>query len=179
MTEMTEAGPSNRFDITIDDYVGKSGIAGKSFVIRGDDTKRFKDQLRAAGGKFNPMLDGGPGWIFSVKKKEEIQVLLDQIQGGDIKGDQPTSRKINIPGQARTQAVTYTFPRPNQKSILTILSDGISAKYHISSIETHDGIVDTIFIFPDGKPMDIKKAVVVNGKWQIWCHPNEHSITFS
>ncbi len=44
------------------------------------DTKPFKDQLLALGGKFNENLRRGeektPGWIFPVKRKEELERFI-------------------------------------------------------------------------------------------------------
>jgi hypothetical protein len=43
----------------------------KAFAVLGD-TKPVKDQLKALGGKFNPHLKCGAGWIFSKKKLNEV-----------------------------------------------------------------------------------------------------------
>jgi hypothetical protein len=53
-------------DITILDYTEKS------FVLRGD-TKEYSRFLADSGGKWNPNLKDGAGWIFSMKKKQEIE----------------------------------------------------------------------------------------------------------
>lgn len=44
----------------------------KSILIKGD-TKPLKEKLKELGGRYNPTLGG---WIFSKKKKEEIQKSL-------------------------------------------------------------------------------------------------------
>ena len=49
----------------------------KSFVIRGDDTKKFKDTLKELGGKWNPSLKDGSGWIFSNARKEQLEKFLE------------------------------------------------------------------------------------------------------
>ena len=56
-------------DITITDYTEKS------FVIRGD-TKEYSRFLADSGGKWNPNLKDGAGWIFSMKNKEKIELWL-------------------------------------------------------------------------------------------------------
>ena len=56
-------------DITITDYTEKS------FVLRGD-TKEYSRFLADSGGKWNPNLKDGDGWIFSMKKKENIETWL-------------------------------------------------------------------------------------------------------
>lgn len=40
------------------------------------DTKAIKDTLKAMGGKFNPRLSCGAGWIFSAKKRDDLQRLI-------------------------------------------------------------------------------------------------------
>jgi len=48
--------------------------SNKSFVVRGD-TKPMKKELKEAGGRWNPNLKGGAGWIFGNKRKEQVEVL--------------------------------------------------------------------------------------------------------
>jgi hypothetical protein len=59
--------------ITIQDY------SDRSIVVFGTDTKKYKDKLKEMGGKYNGNLSVGPGWIFSNKKKEEIQSWYDNL----------------------------------------------------------------------------------------------------
>lgn len=54
----------------------------KSFVIRGD-TKKYKDKLKALGGRWNRKLLNGPGWIFSNKKKSSELLKLIQTSKTD------------------------------------------------------------------------------------------------
>jgi len=59
--------------ITIQDY------SERSIVVFGTDTKKYKDKLKEMGGKYNGNLSVGPGWIFSNKKKEDIQSWYDNL----------------------------------------------------------------------------------------------------
>ncbi len=43
-----------------------------SFVVRGD-TKDHKVQLKNLGGKWNPNLKGGAGWIFKIGNIENVK----------------------------------------------------------------------------------------------------------
>lgn len=56
-------------DFSIVDY------SEKAIAIIGD-TKAVKDQLKKLGGRFNPRLSCGAGWIFSKKKESEIRAAL-------------------------------------------------------------------------------------------------------
>jgi hypothetical protein len=48
-------------------FLRKENYNNRSFVVRGD-TKTFKSQLKALGGRWNPNLKGGEGWIFSINQ---------------------------------------------------------------------------------------------------------------
>jgi hypothetical protein len=52
----------------------------RAIALKGEGTKQIKDQLKALGGKFNRYLksDNGQfaGWIFSVKRQNEVTELL-------------------------------------------------------------------------------------------------------
>lgn len=47
----------------------------KAFAIIGE-TKEIKDQLKKLGGRFNPRLKCGAGWIFPKCKGKEIATAL-------------------------------------------------------------------------------------------------------
>ena len=51
----------------------------KSFVVRGDDTIKFKDTLKEFGGKWNSSLKDGSGWIFSSIHKEKIEKFIELV----------------------------------------------------------------------------------------------------
>ncbi len=57
-------------DIKIVDY------SDKSFAVVGKDTIKIKDRLKSNGGKFNPYLKCGAGWIFSISNKTKIEKLI-------------------------------------------------------------------------------------------------------
>lgn len=52
----------------------------KAIAIVGD-TKDIKDKLKELGGRFNPRLSCGAGWVFSKKQRAEVEKLL---QGGKV-----------------------------------------------------------------------------------------------
>ena len=47
----------------------------KAIAVVGD-TKEIKDSLKQLGGKFNPRLSCGAGWIFSAKKRADVEKFL-------------------------------------------------------------------------------------------------------
>jgi len=56
-------------DIKIVDY------SDKAIAVFGN-TRPIKDKLKAIGGRFNPRLKGGAGWIFPKTKKEQVLSIL-------------------------------------------------------------------------------------------------------
>lgn len=47
----------------------------KAIAVTGD-TRPLADKLKALGGRFNPRLTCGPGWIFSKRQEAEVRALL-------------------------------------------------------------------------------------------------------
>lgn len=47
----------------------------KAFAIVGE-TKEIKEILKSLGGRYNPHLNCGAGWIFSKKKEQEVKSKL-------------------------------------------------------------------------------------------------------
>ena len=47
----------------------------RAIVVRGD-TKSVKDILKNLGGRFNPRLNGGAGWIFSARSEAKVREVL-------------------------------------------------------------------------------------------------------
>ena len=65
----------------------------KSFVLRGNGTKEFRGNLMSIGGKWNTGLVGGPGWIFSNNKRQNLDILLSEISSGQAVAVAPPARK--------------------------------------------------------------------------------------
>jgi hypothetical protein len=49
----------------------------KSVAVYGN-TKEIKEQLKERGGRFNPRLKEGPGWIFSKKQEGALRDLIEK-----------------------------------------------------------------------------------------------------
>ena len=75
-------------DITITDYTEKS------FVLRGD-TKEYSRFLADSGGKWNPNLTDGAGWIFSMKKREKIESWIKSESKNESNLDSKSKNEIN------------------------------------------------------------------------------------
>ena len=76
-------------DISIEQY------SERSIVVRGD-TRKYKEDLKKLGGKYNSRLRGEPGWIFPKTKEDDINSF---IKGGQ----RIVSEKEAEEGEVRTR----------------------------------------------------------------------------
>lgn len=63
----------------------------KCYAVQGN-TKPSKDKLKAMGGKFNPHLKGGAGWIFPLKKEAELKAFISTPDYVQAQEDAATDR---------------------------------------------------------------------------------------
>jgi len=66
----------------------------KSFVIRGEETKEYKDKLKELGGKWNSNLKDGGGWIFSNNNKNKVQDWVNTLV--DLPKEDFVSKKYDL-----------------------------------------------------------------------------------
>ena len=52
-----------------------SDYTDKSIAVQGD-TRKYKEDLKKLGGKYNPQLKGGPGWIFPKTSEKDINSFI-------------------------------------------------------------------------------------------------------
>ena len=53
----------------------------KCIVVTGD-TKPIKNELKDLGGKYNPNLATGPGWVFKVEERDKVEAFIKGITKG-------------------------------------------------------------------------------------------------
>jgi hypothetical protein len=70
--------------LTIEPY------SDQSFAVRGGLTRNYTAQLKKLGGKYNPNLRGGPGWIFSNRARADADQLVNAINSGQIPPSAPS-----------------------------------------------------------------------------------------
>lgn len=66
-------------DLNVQEYTEKS------IVLTGEDTKAYKEELKKIGGRYNPYLKCGPGWIFSKKKEDELKEKIKELEKDNSK----------------------------------------------------------------------------------------------
>lgn len=77
----------------------------KAVAITGD-TRAYKSELKAAGGRFNAKLSCGAGWIFSKKAIKSLEALVAKANGGDTPVI-PERKEDNPLDGARVYVGTY------------------------------------------------------------------------
>jgi hypothetical protein len=113
-------------DITISDYTDKS------IVVHGD-TRKYKEDLKKLGGKYNGILKNGPGWIFP---KSNVEELRSFINGGKrlvseteaIQGEELSRQRAKEWAERETKIVQV---KPIQSS--TVIKPSVVASISNSS----------------------------------------------
>jgi hypothetical protein len=107
-------------DITIADYTDKS------IVVQGD-TRKYKEDLKKLGGKYNGILKNGPGWIFPKSNVEELRSFInggkrlvseaEAIQGEELSKQRAKEwyeKESKTSGQPSSQPSTQTSNHPSR-----------------------------------------------------------------
>lgn len=152
----------------------------KSFVLIGEDTKIYKEQLKKLNGKFSKVLDkeickDGIGWIFSKKNRERVDKFLADLSTQKSDTLLPTVITVTET-ESKVQIVKWKVPRPKVGQKVNVSVNSTSLEGTIAEIETHNDIIDTFYIdTQEGK----SKVVIINGKWQIFGLSNPHFVKFT
>jgi len=161
----------------------KEDYSEKSFAVYGD-TKEFKDTLKALGGKFNRYLkiegETRNGWIYPKSKQEQVVEFVMKANAGETDYELPASNTTDLPTvnpmkNQRFQYVKYKVYRPREGQKVQLKASGKTVDGEIVKLETHNDIVDTLYIDFEGQT---SMAVIARGKWQIWGYNVSHSLFF-
>lgn len=91
-------------DIIVSDYTERS------IVVQGD-TRKYKEDLKKLGGKYNGKLKNGPGWIFPKTSKDEVDSFINN--GKRLVSDEEAKE-----GEERSQRRAREFlEREMQKTV--------------------------------------------------------------
>ena len=160
----------------------------KSFVVYGN-TKKYKDHLANLEGKFNKYLniDGEktPGWIFSNKKLEVVMEFVQKVNSGEVvsSSDLPSSETLStslptvtVPTRNNPyQFVKFKIYKPSNGQTVKLKVDGKVTEGQAVRVETHNDVVDTVYIDFDG---NTSLAKICNGEWQIYGYNVRHTLFF-
>lgn len=74
------------------------GYSEKAVAVIGD-TKDYREQLKAMGGRFNARLTCGPGWVFTRRKEAELrEFIAGTAKAGERPGRMTPANEANDPG---------------------------------------------------------------------------------
>ena len=81
----------------------------RSFVLLGD-TKAHKDIIKEMGGKWNPSLSCGSGWIFSKKNQDNVEKWMSEL-------DHPRNIQEISYVEIMKENIRKCFPKSNYKKM--------------------------------------------------------------
>ena len=167
----------------------KDNYTDKSFAVYGE-TKKYKDSLKNLGGKFNKNLklgdDVAAGWIFSKKSLEKVMEFVQKANSGEVNvvsSELPSTSSsstslptVTVPqNNSSFQFVKFKIYKPSQGQHVNLKVDGKVIEGRIIKVETHNDIVDTVYIDFDGKT---SLAMIINGNWQLNGYFVKHFLFF-
>lgn len=121
----------------------------KAVAITGD-TKAYKNELKAAGGRFNAKLSCGAGWIFSKKAVKALEAIMAKANGGEVPS-MPEKKEENPLDGARVYVGTYR--KYNSGSLagkwLTLADYANRDEFYAACRELHKDEADPEFMFQD------------------------------
>ena len=120
-------------DITIEDYTARS------IVVQGN-TRKYKEDLKKLGGKYNGKLSDGPGWIFPKSSINDIESFINKgkrlvTANEEIEGEERTKQRAKEWDKSKNEGISsyksYIRPdhsepshRPISSTIPTLLEYG-------------------------------------------------------
>lgn len=121
----------------------------KAVAITGD-TKAYKNELKAAGGRFNAKLSCGAGWIFSKKAVKALEAIMAKANGGEVPSMSEKKEENPLDG-ARVYVGTYH--KYNSGSIagkwLSLADYANRDEFYAACRELHKDEADPEFMFQD------------------------------
>ena len=185
--------PKQKAALAIVDY------SDKSFVVFGEATKTYKEQMKQLGGSFNmrlqarPGFSGGPGWIFKSSSKPSVVAFINQVNDRKITHHEEVAHQdspaqggvttLNLPtvvgpvANAKYQSVHFRAFKPVIGMTVTVKSGGMTASGKVIQVETSGrNVVYSAYINIGGATS--KLVLLANGYWQVWKHDVEHRVIF-
>jgi hypothetical protein len=101
-------------DLTIEEY------GSMSIVVQGD-TRKYKEDLKKLGGKYNGRLSSGPGWIFPKTSQSDLKSFINNgkrlVTEEEAKeGEERSKKNAEEWKQKETQEKKYMTPDSDVKS---------------------------------------------------------------
>lgn len=121
----------------------------KAIAVTGD-TRDHKDELKAAGGRFNAKLSCGAGWIFSKKAVKTLEAIIAKANGGETPKSPERGEDNPLKG-ARVYVGTYA--KYNAGSLegkwLSLEDYANKAEFIAACLKLHKDEADPELMFQD------------------------------
>jgi len=165
----------------------------KSVVVRGEDTRKYKETLKQLGGKWNPSLQGGGGWIFSKKQEEQVKHL---IKTGEISETEEKKKEPRV----TSKEPRVTSKEPREKMIIDSVYDYYTklpteiSKFHFlqkmnqkltapATVNSDEDLSDEEVTVPPKRLLGVSKSVpkeetIEQKLFKLVCKVNKKSTTF-
>jgi hypothetical protein len=164
----------------------------KSFVVFGEATRTYKDEIKKVGGRFNGKLKersgfpGGPAWIFPMAKKSQMIEFVNSVNKHPQQKEAPILSEgcdgVSLPtvvapvSQKVWQYVKWRVYKPSVGMKVTVKVEGVEVIGTVTDVESHKDIVDTVYVKLEN---GTTKLVICNGKWTVWGYLKDHTVYFS
>ena len=165
-----------------DDLMVVEEYSEKSFVVKGDATRKYKDQLKALGGRFNSRLKIGKAWIFSKTKQEQVVEFVQKANAGEI-SNTSNFNGTELPTVPRPSASSYQMikfkifkPKEGMNVKMTVNGKTMEGKVLKTESSTRSDAIDTAYL-DFGEQTCL--GVICRSKWQIYGYAVDHTIFFS
>lgn len=129
----------------------------KAIALTGD-TKAIKEELKKLGGRFNPRLSCGPGWIFPKAKLEDVQTLIgggvsvakSEEEPNDYKqvfeeyltaSKSPSEKKYYV-GAVRLGGGYYLLEKPHIENRFCWADEGPEYEHYLAVTSNKDALAE-------------------------------------
>ena len=112
-------------DLNIEEYTSKS------IVVNGD-TRKYKEDLKKLGGKYNSKLSSGPGWIFPKTSKDDLVSFISKgrrlVSDDEIKLGEQRTKQYNTNTNTNTNKTPSFSPSLDEYGMMVSLINDMSKK---------------------------------------------------
>jgi hypothetical protein len=129
-------------DLTIEEYTARS------VVVQGD-TRKYKEDLKKLGGKYNSRLKTGPGWIFSKSSEDDLRSFIK-------KGRRLVSEKTGDRNSRNYPTTTRTFGSHVNPTLTEYGAMMILVKKMVTKIDLLEKAV--LILLDDEQKEELKKS---------------------
>lgn len=139
--------------------LGVVDYSDKTFIVYGEATRTYKNQLKNLGGKFNkylkqrPGFAGGAAWVFTKKLKPTVYAFVNQVNSGAVPQTAPTPTPATTaptPVTTAPQRIYMLLDTDHCVGIAGYMSEEAALRGYMNHLE-HERANDIDYYSPEGK----------------------------